>query len=82
MPYLTTVNNTCMHVAYILRSLSTIVTVALPGFTRITPSGSEDWSIVTVKCSFPSKVLSGVIPTSNGTLVTPAGNVTLYCPDP
>jgi len=59
-----------------------MVTVALPGSPRVTSSGSEDSSIVRVKSSSSSNMLSSVIGTSNGTLVVPAGNVTVYGPDP
>ena len=64
-----------------LRSSSTMVTVALPGSPRVTPAGSEDVSIVRSKSSLPSNMLSLFIGTSNGTLVTPAGNVTVYGPE-
>jgi len=64
-----------------LRSSSTIVTVALPGSPRVTPSGSEDGSIVRLKSSSPSYIISSVIGTSNGTLICPAGNVTVYGPE-
>ena len=57
-------------------------TVALPGLPLVKSSGSEDLSMVTVKSSFPSTILSLVIGTSNGTVVSPAGNVTVYGPDP
>ena len=57
-------------------------TVALPGLPRVTPSGSEDELIVRVKSSLLSSTSSLVIGTSNGTLVTPGRNVTVYGPDP
>ena len=66
---------------YDLHSSSTIVTVALPGLPRVRSSGSEDGSIVTVKSSSPSNISSSFIVTSNGTLVSPAGNVTVYGPE-
>jgi len=56
-------------------------TVALPGIPRVMPSGSEDGLIVRVKSSSSSNK-SSFIGTSNGTLVVPAGNVTVYGPDP
>ena len=56
--------------------------VALPGLPRVTPSGSKDGLILTVKSSLPSNMLSSVIGTSNGALVVPTGNVTVYGPDP
>jgi len=59
-----------------------MVTVALPGLPRVIPTGREDSSIVTVKSSSPSYMLLAVIGTSNGTVVCPAGNVTVYGPDP
>ena len=70
-----------LNITLYLQSLSTIVIVALPGLPRVTLSGSEDESIVRVKSSLPSNILSSVIGTSNGTLVTPAGNVTAYGPE-
>lgn len=48
----------------------------------VTLLGSEDWLIVRIKVSFPSNILSSVKETLNGTLVTLAGNVTAYGPDP
>ena len=44
--------------------------------------GSEDGSIVSVKVSLASDIVSLIIGISNGTVVVPAGNVTLYGPDP
>ena len=38
-------------------------------------------TILRVKLSFPSYTSSSIIGTSNETLVTPAGNVTLYGPE-
>ena len=58
-----------------------MVTVASLGVPTLTPVG-KDGSIVSVKFSSPSYKLSSVIGTSNGTLVTPAGNVTVYGPEP
>ena len=43
--------------------------------------GSEDGLIVSVKVSFISCILSSFIGISNGTLVVPAGNVTVYGPE-
>ena len=56
-------------------------TVALPGLPRVTPVGSEDSSMVTVKSSLPSTTLSSVIGISNETVVVSAGNVTVYDPE-
>ena len=64
-----------------LQSSSTIVTVALSGLPSVTPSGSENGSIVILKSSLPSNVLSSFIETSNGTLIVPAGNVIVYGPE-
>ena len=58
-----------------------MVTVALPGSPRITSSGSEDGSIVTVKSSSPSTIVSSFIGTLNGTLVVSAGIVIVYGPE-
>ena len=64
-----------------LRSLSLIFTVALPGVPRVTPSGRVLPIIVTSKVSSPSNILSSVIGILNGTVVVPAGNVTVYGPE-
>ena len=58
-----------------------MVTVAWPGSPTVTPVGSEDGLIVSIKLSLPSNMLSSYIGISNGTLVTPAGNVTVYGPE-
>ena len=42
---------------------------------------SEDTLIVRLKFSFPSNTLSSVMGTSNGTLISPAGIITVYGPD-
>ena len=62
-------------------SLSTMVTVANPGLPRVTPEGSELWSIVRVNSSLLSSMVSLLIGTSNVIVVTPAGNVTVYGPE-
>ena len=64
-----------------LPSLSTIVTVVLPGSATPTLLGSEDESIVRVKVSFPSHIISSLMGTLNDILVTSAGNVTVYGPE-
>ena len=56
-------------------------TLALPGSPTVTPSGSKDGLIVTLKYSSPSNILSSVIEISNETLVRSAENVTLYGPE-
>ena len=61
---------------------SSIVTVAWPGSPRVTRGGSMRGLIMSVKFSFPSTILSSVIEILNGTRVCPAGNVTLYGPEP
>ena len=63
-----------------LRSLSTMVTVVILGLPMVTPLGSEDWLMVSTKFSFSSSMLSSFSETLNGTLVTLAGNVTMYGP--
>ena len=57
-------------------------TVASPGVPRVTSSGSDDESIVSVKFSLPSNIVSSVIGTLNVAVVDPAGNVTVYGPEP
>ena len=47
----------------------------------VTPLGSEDWLMVSTKFSFSSSRLSSFKETLNGTLVTSAGNVTVYGPE-
>ena len=61
-----------------LPSLFTTVIVVLPGSATPTLLGSEDESIVRVKVLFPSHIISSLIGTLNGILVTSAGNVTVY----
>ena len=56
--------------------------MAVPGFPRETPVGNDDTMIVMSKSSLPSNVLSSNIEMSNGTVVAPAGIVTLYIPGP
>jgi len=58
-----------------------MVTVAVPGLPRVTPSGRVLRTIVISKSSLPSYVPSLVIGISNGTLCVPAGNVTVYGPE-
>jgi len=50
-------------------------------FPRVILLGRELGEIVRVKFSFPSNILSSIIGTSNGTLISPAGNVTVYGPE-
>ena len=57
-----------------------MITVASSGVPTLTPVG-KDGSIVSMKSSSPSYTISSVIGTSNGTLVSPAGNVTMYGPE-
>ena len=64
-----------------LRVTSTIVTVAWSGLPIITSPGSEDESMLSIKFSLPSDIPSSFIGISNGTLVSPAGNVTVYGPE-
>ena len=65
-----------------LPSSSTIDTVASPGSPRVTRGGSVDESIEILKSSVFSNTSSSIIGTSNEALVCPAGNVTLYGPEP
>ena len=55
-----------------------MVTVTCPR-TVLTRIGSK--LISKLKVSVSSNILSSTIETSNGTLVTPVGNVTLYGPE-
>jgi len=54
-----------------------MVIVTTPVILRVTPVGSEFESIVRVKVSSLSNMLSSFIGTLNKALVTPAGNVTV-----
>ena len=56
-------------------------TVVTLGLLMVTPLGSEDWLIVSIKVSFSSSMSSSFSETLNGTLVTKAGNVTVYGPE-
>ena len=58
-----------------------MVTVDLPGLPRTTRPGDELFLIVRINLSSPSSISSSFIGTSNETLVTPAGNVTVYGPE-
>ena len=60
---------------------STIVTVALSGLPTVIPVGSEDGSIVSIKFSLFSMIVSSFIGIPNGIIVIPEGNVTLYGPE-
>ena len=64
-----------------LQSSSATATVAWRGLPAVTSLGSEDKSMVNLKISFPSKMLSSFTGTSNEAIVTPAGNITVYGPD-
>jgi len=60
-----------------------MVTVARSGLPTVNPVGNEDWSIVRSKfSSMSSNIVSLLIETSNVMLVTPAGNVIVYGPEP
>ena len=56
-------------------------TVALPGLLRVTPSGSEDVTIMRVKSSLVSSTSSLTTAMLNEALVCLAVNVTLYGPE-
>ena len=58
-----------------------MVTVASPGLLQFTLVGSEVSSIVSIKSSLISYILSSFIGTSNVAVVCPAGNVTVYGPE-
>jgi len=62
-------------------SLLITVTVATSGLLTVTLSGSEDELMESVKISLNSNIRSSFIGTSNGTLVTPAGNMAVYGPE-
>ena len=47
----------------------------------ITPSGNDSALIIRVKFSLSSHTSSSYMEILNDTIVTPAGNVTLYGPD-
>ena len=64
-----------------LRSIFAMVTVASSGIPTLTPEG-KDGSIVSIKYSSPSNMTSSIIGISNETIVSPAGNVTMYGPEP
>ena len=65
-----------------LPSSFTIVTVAELESPTIILLGSEDELMVRVNFSLPSTVVSSLIVTLNVTRVCPAGNVTVYGPEP
>ena len=58
-----------------------MVTVASSGVPTLTPVG-KDGSIVSMKSSSSSYTISSIIGISNGTIVSPARNVTMYGPEP
>ena len=58
-----------------------MVTTVTFGLPIITPLSDEDLSIVRRNSLFSSNTLSLFIGTSNGTLICPAGIVTLYGPE-
>ena len=60
-----------------LQSSSIIVTVVSLGLATITRFGNELGLILNLNASLISSSLSFIIYTSNDTLVTPAGNVTV-----
>ena len=59
-----------------------MVTIAWLGLSTVNPLGSDDESIRRSKVSLSSRILSSIIGAPNGTLVTPAGNMTVYGPKP
>ena len=52
------------------------------GSPHKTLAGSEDNVIVRLKFSMPSDILSSIIEIASEILVNPAGNVTVYGPQP
>ena len=65
-----------------LLSLSVMVTLASAKRPIVTPLGKNKGSRARVNISFPSSRLSLVIETTKNAVVSPAGNVTVYGPDP
>ena len=65
-----------------LPSLSTIITVTLLGSPTVTLLGRENGSIVIIKFSLLSNILSSVNETLIEASVVPAVNVAWYVPDP
>ena len=61
--------------------VSTIVTVVIRGLPRLTLFGSELLTIVSVKDSSPSCIVSFIIGILKVTLVLPAINMTSYSPE-
>ena len=70
------------HYIHYLPSSSIIFTVAVPGLPRVTPLGNDPGTIIILKSSSFSNMLSSTIEMLNGTIVTPAGIVTVYGPGP
>ena len=64
-----------------LPSSSNITTAAALGTPRVTSSGSEVGSIISLKDSVASNILSSFIGTLSKAVVFPAVNVTLYDPE-
>ena len=72
---------TILWINYLLSS-SNIVTVAWPGLLRVTLDGKELRWMTKLNVSLASTMLSSLIATSKWILVSPAGNVTEYGPEP
>ena len=58
-----------------------MIMIALLGLLLITPLGNESVLMMRVNFSSSSKPSSSCIEMLNDTLVTPAGNVTVYGPE-
>ena len=58
-----------------------MIIMTLLGLPVVTPSGNESVLIAILKFSLSSGISSSYIMILNNTLVTPAGNVTLYGPE-
>ena len=58
-----------------------MVNVVLLVPPTLTPLGNEDELMVSVNVSLISHIPSSIIGTSNVTLITPVGNMTVYSPE-
>ena len=66
---------------YHLLSSSTMVNVTSSGSPTLTPYGSDELIIVSIKVSLCSKLISSLIVMLNEAFVILAGNVTEYGPE-
>lgn len=70
-----------MYTLGYLHSSSTMVTVAVSGLSRMTPTGNEAALIVRLKVSSNSALLSSTMLTVNEVLKEPLLNVAVYGPE-